>query len=171
MGLVPLQHRYPDLEDFFVNTMGVKAVTAEMVLMKLVGEKLSFNERRDIVLQLGTLIDKYGSNIPVTLSPELLSGYVLPIRGPRGKSRGGKAARFLIADCDTLSEYFKDEISLLAFDVKEVASLKRFITWAGLEDKYLSKAAKTVLHPDPKTLRPISSPIHKMMRKTQAIFR
>lgn len=71
---------------------------------------------------------------------------IMPIRYPDGQViLGSTSTQFAIVDRQALAAAFRGTVKLLDFSSDEVKALKPFLTWAGTEDRYLSRMVKETI--------------------------
>lgn len=133
-----------DLEEFFLETVGIEKINIEMVCDELISngaqpEHSNIGQIKSLLRALNSLL--LNEDLSEHQQPErLLETAVLPVREPDGNvALGNPTTQFAIPDRKHLDEVFRDKIKTLDFTVAELQDLEPFIKWAGLEDRYLSK--------------------------------
>lgn len=152
-----------DLRDFFVGVLGVSELTAELVYDKLAAkdgpELLAFNS----FLAAGS-----GGFDPAAV----IANPVFPVRFPNGKvSLRTGTEKFALIDRKLLGEDFAALAKFLDFGMEEVRILQPLFQWAGLEDRYLSRAVEEITSADTESARPISTPHRDIRRNAHALLR
>ncbi|KAK7947037.1 uncharacterized protein PG986_011358 [Apiospora aurea] len=171
--MLVVQPLYEDLEDFFVNLLGVETQTAKMVYEKLTAEettRLPIEEIKDTILAFSSLLASEGS---VYDPGPVLQNKVFPVRlpgsGVRLLQNGNEG--FAIWDRKPLGDAFLDEAKFLDFSMDLVRGLGSFIEWAGLGNRYLSKAVKDFSAVDSSLTRVVTSPRLLVQTKAHALVR
>ncbi|KAK2776158.1 INO80 chromatin remodeling complex protein [Colletotrichum kahawae] len=140
-------------QQFFKTTLGIKDYTWHNIVPELVAlDKLGLGNKAkmrsmyralDIASQglTATSIDELNQAVP---SPQdVLKGRVLPIKWPNGNITLEPATTELcVIDRKNLQQLFEKKIKMLAFTLPEVARLRPFLKWTGLEERYLSVSVK-----------------------------
>lgn len=141
-GKVTLNENYEDLEKFFIETLGVKTLTLQMVYDELLeaGPQASISDVKAKIWSLNALLQTEPSDI----DPDALKqACVLPVINPDGtKSLVTASADFAIGDRDYLSKKFQYRIKLLDYSLKDIRHLRNFFEWARLGHHYLSVAIR-----------------------------
>ncbi|KAK3331475.1 hypothetical protein B0H66DRAFT_487633 [Apodospora peruviana] len=176
-GKVTLNDHYEDLKDFFVNTLGVRTLTLQMVYDEL----LQTNSSRSTVDEVKNLLWSFNALLQTEpdrlLDPQpLLNASVFPVRypGDGGTSlRSPDTVEFAIVDREHLAARFRDKIKMLDYSLEDVRRLKPFLEWAKLEHRYLSASVReiTSLSGGEDTTRPITSPNRDLKRKAYGLLR
>ncbi|KAK8875288.1 hypothetical protein PGQ11_005802 [Apiospora arundinis] len=171
--MLVVQPLYEDLEDFFVNVLGVETQTTKMVYEKLTAEettRLPMEEIKDTILAFSSLLESEGS----VYDPEpVLQNKIFPVRLPGSGGRvlqNGKEG-FAIWDRKPLGEAFSGQGKFLDFSMDLVRDLESFIGWAGLGNRYLSKAVKDFTAVDSSSTRVVTSPRLRVQSKAHALTR
>ncbi|KAK6840970.1 hypothetical protein PG987_001830 [Apiospora arundinis] len=172
-AMLVVQPLYEDLEDFFVNILGIETQTAKMVYEKLTAEetaRLPTEEIKDTILAFSSLLASEGS----AYDPgPVLQNKVFPVRLP---GSGGQVLQngkegFAIWDRKPLGDAFSDQAKFLDFSMDLVRDLENFIGWAGLGNRYLSKAVKDFSAVDSISARKVTSPTLLVQSKAHALIR
>lgn len=141
-GKVTLNGHYEDLEEFFIETLGVKTLTLQMVYDELLqaGPQASPSDVKAKIWSLNALLETESSYI----DPDALKqAHVLPVINPDGtKSLVTASAEFAIGDRDYLTKKFQYRIKLLDYSLKDINRLRKFFEWAKLGHRYLSVAIR-----------------------------
>lgn len=144
-GMVALNDLYVDLFSFFVEFLGVRTLTLEMVHDKLVEQgksQTSINEVKDTIWLLNSYLQ--GEEEPPSPT-QLLASKVFPVRYPNGiVTLCSSVVEFTVIDRKHLSHYFSDQVKSLDFELNEVPRLAPFLQWARLESRYLSSCVKEI---------------------------
>ncbi|KAL1870869.1 hypothetical protein Daus18300_004958 [Diaporthe australafricana] len=134
--MVSLNNEYDDLEEFFVDVLGVGPVTLSMAIdeLKEVGsrESVSAEEIKASILTVNSLLCSE-SDSP---HPKLLESKIFPVRYPEGGVQYVSAqTQFFIADRKSLRLSFEGQVKFLDFNLEEVVQLHPFFSWIRLEDR------------------------------------
>jgi hypothetical protein len=171
-GRVTLNHRYGNMENFFVKFLGVCTLTLEMVVDKLAEqgeERTSIGEIKDTIRELNALLQSEEEHP----SPDrILRSNVFPIRYPNGGVKlCSSGSDFGIPDRQHLSELFFNRSMMLDFDINEVPRLEPFFQWTGLMDRYLSSCVKEISYLSGDSDRLLESPERDLGRKAHGLLR
>lgn len=139
-GKVTLNDHYEELKALFIDALGVRTLTLQMVHDEL----LQANPQNTIA-ELKTTVWSFNALLQTernSLDPELLlKAKVFPVRHPNGSIALSSAMlEFAIGDREYLSTRFDGKIKVLDYTVKEVRQLKPFFEWTKLTTHYLSFA-------------------------------
>jgi hypothetical protein len=124
----------------------VKPVDLKMVYDELLNlasrENVSIEEAQDLL----RVFNSYLFSEKTDLNPgKLLQRKIFPVRGPDGQaSLQTSRENFVIIDREGGYSGFRELLHTLDFSLSEICRLRPFITWAGLENRYLSKLVKEV---------------------------
>ncbi|KAK8097552.1 uncharacterized protein PG998_013038 [Apiospora kogelbergensis] len=171
--MLVLQPLYEDLQEFFVDFLGVETQTAKMVYEKLTSEettRLPMEEIKDTILAFSSLLasgdEAYDPN-------SVLQNKVFPVRCPGSDEPVLQNGRdgFAIWDRKPIGDAFSNQAKFLDFSMDLVRDLERFIKWAGLENRYLSKAVKDLSAVDFDSARVVTSPRLLVQSKAHALVR
>ncbi|KAF4462555.1 hypothetical protein FALBO_10629 [Fusarium albosuccineum] len=146
-GRVALNDLYPDLEDFFVSFLGVQELTLDMAYdeLKEMGARVpspSITAVKETIWALNSLLvsaDDLPDEEPIFV------GKVFPVKYPNGsvKLQTGRT-QFAITDRKALGDIFAPQAKILDFTLDEVRRLRPFLSWAGLEMRYLSSMVREI---------------------------
>ncbi|KAL8345646.1 hypothetical protein RB601_005608 [Gaeumannomyces tritici] len=171
-GKVTLNDHYEDLKDFFLEILGVKTLTAQMVYddLKQTTPEASVERVKNTIESFSSLLRAEPSS---RLDPrELIQAAFLPVRYPGGPVVLRSAeANFAIVDREYLGELFRDRIKLLDYSLEDVRRLTPFFRWAGLEHCYLSRCTREITSASSESTRPIKMPSRRLRSKAHAILR
>ncbi|KAK5991975.1 Protein NO VEIN [Cladobotryum mycophilum] len=171
-GMLTLGGVYADLEDFFVGRLGVQTMTVEMVYEKLIardGPKLSAQDAKETILAFNSLLQ--GKERELDPAP-VLASQVFPVKLPNGKTAVWTSEMdFSLVDQKPLGDDFAARAVFLDFTMEEVRTLEPFVLWAGLDERYLTRAVKEKASVDPSKARRIYSPDRDMRMKAYALLR
>ncbi|KAI9372834.1 hypothetical protein BJX61DRAFT_542344 [Aspergillus egyptiacus] len=170
-GMVALNDVYEDLFSFFVELLGVRTLTLEMVHDKLVEQgrgPTSVNEVKETIWLLNSYLQ--GEEEPP--SPrKLLASKVFPVKYRDGIVRlCSSAVEFSIIDRKHLSHFFSDHVKALDFGLNEVLRLAPFLRWARLEARYLSASVKEISAHSGESHR-LTSPGRNIAQKAHGLLR
>jgi hypothetical protein len=98
---------------------------------------------KELLLALSSALDVEGLD-PSTHAPkDLLEARTLPLRSPGCKTELHSAStEFVIVDREGDSGQFRGMVRCLDFSLRDVCHLRSFISWAGLQSRYLSSCVK-----------------------------
>ncbi|RFU29542.1 hypothetical protein B7463_g6794, partial [Scytalidium lignicola] len=173
-GMVPINLYYDDLEELFVETLGVKTLTLQMVLdelLQMASQAPSIGQVKEKLWVINSFLAS-GETAP---SPSLiLEAKVFPVRHPNGKIRLSSVknpCNFAIMDREMIGVLFRDKVKLLDFSLQEIRRLVFLIQWLSLETRYLSKSVKEVskVNASPQIL--VSSPDRDVSAKAYGLLR
>lgn len=172
-GETTLNKSYPDLEPFFVEFLGVKRMTLDMVYDKLKDqgasdESTASEVKHDLMVFNSLLLLSKQKPDPAPI----LAGRLFPVKsldGNVGLCRG--ESDFAIADRKSLGATFAGKAKLLDFSFDEVLRLQPTLEWLGLENRYLSVAVQEVSGIIADSERPVSSPQRDIKTKAHALCR
>lgn len=146
-GRVALNDLYPDLEDFFVSFLGVQELTLDMAYdeLKEMAARVpspSITAVKETIWALNSLLvsaDEFPDEEPIFI------GKVFPVKYPNGsiKLQTGRT-QFAITDRKTLGDIFGPRAKILDFSLDEVRRLRPFLSWLGLETRYLSTMVREI---------------------------
>ncbi|KAK2592305.1 hypothetical protein QQS21_009995 [Conoideocrella luteorostrata] len=171
-GKVTLDADYEELKPFFVDILGVKLLTIQLVYDELRQTKSEQN-----ITELKTTISVFSSLLETeqrfSFDPKpIREASIFPVRYCDGAAVLRSAdTEFAIGDRDYLREKFKDRISLLDFDLEEVRRLKAFFEYLGLTYRYLSNCVEEYTSVSDHSGRLIESGPHNLKRKAYYILR
>lgn len=171
-GRVTISNGYPDLEDFFVNSLGIEVTNLNMLMheFKTLAERhASIDAFKDNIWNFNSLLlDEEDPPSPETL----FDLQILPILLPNGTTQlQTPSDHFNIVDRQKLGEAFKGKAALLDFTLQEVWKLSPFFQWLEIEDRYLSNAVKEVSTFGGGNERVISAPHRDVRSKALPLFR
>lgn len=170
-GMVALNDLYEDLFSFFVEFLGVRTLTLEMVHDKLVEQgkgQTSISEVKDTIWLLNSYLQ--GEEEPPSPT-QLLASKVFPIRYPDGiVSLCSSVVEFTIIDRKHLSHYFSDQVKSLDFELNEIPRLAPFLRWTRLEARYLSSTVKEISAHSGESHR-LTSPGRNIAKKAHDLLR
>ncbi|KAI8670009.1 hypothetical protein NCS56_00804700 [Fusarium sp. Ph1] len=169
-GKVVLDECWEAHKSFFVNKLGVKLLTLQIVYDELrQSPRSSTDEIKVAILSLNGLLQTERTH----LDPEpIRKAKIFPVRYPNGTVvLSSVGADFAIGDRDKLKVRFQDKISLLDFGLEDVRRLKPLFEWASLQDRYLSHSVKERTSVSTSLGRPISSRNRDLKRKAYYIAR
>ncbi|GES62023.1 chaperone protein htpG [Aspergillus terreus] len=170
-GMVALNDLYEDLFGFFVEFLGVRTLTLEMVYNKLVEQgrgQTPIKEVKDTIW----LLNSYLQGEEEAPSPtQLLASTILPVKYPDRIVRlCSSAVEFTIIDRKHLSHYFSDQVKSLDFELNEIPRLAPFLRWTRLETRYLSSSVKEISAHSGESHR-LTSPCRNIAQKAHGLLR
>lgn len=171
-GMVVLNGLYEDMQGFFIEFLGVRTLTLQMVHDKLLEQATggaSIHEVKETIW----LLNSYLRDEEELPSPKnLIRSTVFPVRYPNGAVKlCSSTSGFSIKDRKHLSDMFSEKAKFLDFDVNDTPRLKPFLRWTGLEDRYLSSCVKEMSRLCDDYHQPITRPDRQVARKAYALLR
>ncbi|KAI5460375.1 hypothetical protein BGZ63DRAFT_387163 [Mariannaea sp. PMI_226] len=170
-GKAILDECWEDEKTFFVDKLGVKLLTLQMVYDELrQSPQSSADEIKIAILLFNGLLQ----TDPSHLDPEpIRQAKIFPIRYPNGTvTLSSMDVDFAIGDRDKLKTHFQDKITLLDFDnLEDVRRLKPFFEWVGLQNRYLSRSVTERTSISSDSGRPMSTHNRDLKRKAYYIAR
>ncbi|KAJ4385382.1 hypothetical protein N0V93_009809 [Gnomoniopsis smithogilvyi] len=171
-GRVSLNDDYGDLENLFVNRLGVKRVNLEMAIdeLKEVGSKASASagELRESIWTVNSLLAE------TTEPPEsktILKLRIFPVRYPSGSiNLASINTSFFVADREHLEKSFGAKVRLLDFTLNDVVQLEPFMKWTGLGKLSLSNCVKEMTSQKGPAYV-VSNPDRQVRKRAYAILR
>lgn len=137
-GKVTLNDDYEDLEEFFLDDLGVRTLTLQMVYDELLQTQpeAPIDDVKTALRSLNALL-KTENDRP---DPRpLAKKSIFPVRYANGQTALRTAdTDFALNDNDSLAEKFQGQIQLLDFSREEILRLKPLLQWVGLANRYLS---------------------------------
>lgn len=151
---------YEDLQEFFVDFLGVDTLNLQIVYDELLHLGRSPSPSVDQVKQQiqsfnGLLSDV--SRYPRVKPEPLRRAKIFPVHIPGGEVKlfTGET-NFAIVDRVTLGVCFAGQVKTLDFDLNEVHEIASFIQWLGLEERYLSLSVREISTVDQTDMRPVT---------------
>lgn len=172
-GKIAINSQYEDLKSFFVESLLVKPVDLKMVYDEL----LNLASRENVSIEeVKNLLRVFNSQLfseKTDLNPgKLLQRKIFPVRGPDGEaSLQTSRENFVIIDREGGCSDFRELLQTLDFSLSEICRLRPFITWAGLENRYLSKLVKEVSRLEGGVAQPISRLRRAVRMKAYGLLR
>ncbi|KPM39359.1 hypothetical protein AK830_g7176 [Neonectria ditissima] len=143
-GKTTLAEEYEDLQEFFVDFLGVDTLNLQIVYDELLhlgcSPSTSVNQVKEQIRSLNGLLSDV-SSYPKVESELLRKAKIFPVSipGDEVKLFTGETS-FTIVDRVVLGEYFAGQVKTLDFDLNEVREIAPFLQWLGLETRYLSRS-------------------------------
>lgn len=172
-GKVSLNDDYENLEELFVDFLGVKLVDLPMAIdeLKETGsrESTSVPEVKESIWTVNSLLSTE-RNHP---NPrEIVKGSIFPVRYPNGRViRGSMSTEFCVIDREPLRQSFETKVKFLDFTLEEVVQLRLFLEWARLEGRYLSHCVKEITSFHGGVTRPMLNPDRQIRNRAHALLR
>jgi hypothetical protein len=182
-GRISLNEVYPDLEEFFVDFLGVARLTLDMAYneLKSKGDSVpapSIQEINANIFALNSLLQARSVSDSSPNPRELLNCKVLPVRYPTVDGQidvrlTAPSTDFAIVDREFLHEAFASQIKLLDFTLDETRRLRPFIDWLGLSGRYLSVVVKEIstVEYDSRTSRLLQHPNRDVRKRAHGLLR
>lgn len=170
--MVSLNNEYEDLEDFFVNIIGVKPVTLSMAIdeLKEAGSRqsVSVEEVKASLLTVNSLLCS-DSDPPQS---GLMDSKIFPVKYPEdGVHCVSVKTHFFIVDREPLRSSFEGRVKFLDFSLEEVVHLHAFLDWAQLDDRYISRCVREFTSVQNSSGQPISHPDRQFRYRAHALLR
>ncbi|KAL4968127.1 uncharacterized protein BDV14DRAFT_206779 [Aspergillus stella-maris] len=144
-GMVSLNDVYDDLSEFFTELLGVRTLSLQMVIDKLVEQgrgEGSIDEVKETIWLLNSYLHEDDNHPDPT---NALNSKVFPVKSPDGSVElCNHDVEFAVADRKHLSSLFAGKARFLDFSVNEVARLEPFLKWTGLNRQCLSSSVKEI---------------------------
>ncbi|KAM0415352.1 hypothetical protein ACHAPD_006548 [Fusarium lateritium] len=173
-GRVALNDLYPDLEDFFVNFLGVQELTLSMAYdeLKEMGNRIPcppIAAVKDTIWALNSLLgtaDRLPDERPV------FKGAVFPVKYPNGsvKLQSGRTD-FAIVDRKALGDIFGTRAKTLDFTLDEVRRLQPFLSWLNMGSRYLSTSVREISTVAGEHMSKLQSPNREINQKANGLYR
>ncbi|RGP70137.1 hypothetical protein FSPOR_4249 [Fusarium sporotrichioides] len=173
-GRVALNNLYPDLEDFFVNFLGVQELTLSMAYdeLKEMGTRdpsPPIAAVKDTIWALNSLLvtaDRLPDRRPV------LKGTVFPVKYPNGsvKLQSGRT-EFAIVDRKAMGDIFGTQAKTLDFTLDDVRRLQPFVSWLNMESRYLSTSVREISTVANGRMDKLQSSDREIKQKAEGLYR
>lgn len=171
-GKVTLDDDYEDLKSFFVDFLGVRLLTLQLLYDELRQTK-EHQDTAELRIALSVFSSLLGMADASSLDPNpIRNASIFPVRYCSGPVVLRSAdTDFAIGDRDYLREKFQDKITMLEFDLVEVRRFKPLIEWLGITDRYLSNCVQEFTSVSDTSGNPILSGPRDLKRKAHHILR
>lgn len=174
-----LSDNYEDLEDFFVDFLGVQTLNAKIVYDELLNQPHSTTPAglAHLKSQLKTLSSFIAEgDIDPTIRPSPLLGKdvrIFPVRPPGSVAveLAAYPTGFVIIDRPRLGDYFADKVTMLDFDLDENRYLLPLFGWLGIKSRLTSQLVKEISTVDRANIRPVPTSDCKIRRNFKALGR
>ncbi|OJJ33410.1 hypothetical protein ASPWEDRAFT_185791 [Aspergillus wentii DTO 134E9] len=171
-GMVALNDQYEDLAEFFIELLGVRTLTLELVHDKLIDqgrEQAPINDVKETIW----LLNSYLQGEEELPSPsQILESKVFPVRHPSGSIElCSPLVDFTIIDRKHLAGWFSGKAKFLDFDLNDIPRLSPFLEWTGLEARYLSSSVKEISALSGDFYRTLTSPDRNIAQKAHGLLR
>ncbi|KAM0492979.1 hypothetical protein ACHAP8_009508 [Fusarium lateritium] len=173
-GRVALNDLYPDLEDFFVNFLGVQELTLSMAYdeLKEMGNRIPcppIAAVKDTIWAFNSLLAT-----PERLPDErpVWKGTVFPVKYPNGSVnlQSGRT-EFAIVDRKALGDIFGTRAKTLDFTLDEVRRLQPFLSWLNMGSRYLSTSVREISTVAGDHLNKLQSLDREIKQKANGLYR
>jgi hypothetical protein len=170
--MIALNDHYDTLERFFVDLLGVRKLSLQMIFDELKEQGIRVSPVEDVKRNIWVLNSflKTEKNPP---SPQpLLESRIFPIRYPGGDTKlRSSSTNFAVPDRKHLNDLFCENSKLLDFPINDLVQLEPFLKWTRLESRSLSCSVKEIprLCGDPDRL--ISDPSRQIGPRAHALLR
>ena len=141
---VPIAAMYPELEEFFVNILGVSTVTDVFMMKQLAAAAAKPSKNADeikrLMLSASELLgvnsqsSQFGTSIDI-----LRKSKYLPCKSPSGPVFRSMEETFFIVDNKNYAEKFSGKLVLLDFAYEQLISLHELFRILRLDDHYLAR--------------------------------
>ncbi|KAL2690097.1 hypothetical protein Neosp_004165 [[Neocosmospora] mangrovei] len=168
-----LEPIYKDLRDFFVNFLGVKTLSLQLVYNELdyLGSS-SYTTRAQIEPNIWLLNSYLSAGSQPSDAKMLLDRKIFPVRYPDGHVQLETAmVEFAIVDRAQLGDIFKPRAKTLNFDLDQVRMLEPTLRWLGLRERYLSEVVREVSRVQGASKEPLSTPERSFKPRAHALYR
>lgn len=170
--MVSLNSDYEELHDFFVNALGVRPVTLSMAIdeLKEAGgrQPISVEEVKASLLTVNSLLCSESD----AQQPEIMESNIFPVRYPESGVRCVSAqTQFFIFDRESLRSSFEDHVKFLDFSLEEIVKLRPFLSWARVEDRYISRCVREFTSIQDSGTHPMSKHGHEFRHRAHALLR
>lgn len=171
-GMVVLNGLYEDMQDFFIEFLGVRTLTLEMVHDKLLEEATGETSIQEVKKTIW-LFNSYLRDEEHPPSPKkVIKSSAFPVRYPNGAvNLCSLRTGFAIKDRKHLSDMFSGKAKFLDFEVDDTPRLEPFLRWTGLKERYLSSCVKEISRLCNDYHRPITCPDRQVARKAYSLLR
>jgi len=172
-GKISLNEEYEHLKELFVDYLGVKLVDLPMAIDELKeAGRSTLTSISDIKESIWTVNSLLSTESKKPSSKPIRDSIVFPFRYPNGTvSRASTTTEFFIIDREPLRLCFEHQVKFLDFELGEVARLRPFLEWTGLEDRYLSQCVKEITSVDREGARPMLNPERQIRNRAHALLR
>lgn len=139
-------------------------------LMDAASSGATTEQVKQLLLEFNALLQKE-TNPPS--SGRLCQRRVFPVKSPGNNNATlcSRETEFFIVDRDDLFAAFGDRVKCLDFSLSDVCLLRRFITWAGLEPRYLSRCVDEVSRVQGGVEWPLRDPKRDVRNKAYGLLR
>ncbi|RSL98875.1 hypothetical protein CEP52_010095 [Fusarium oligoseptatum] len=172
-GWAIIKPYYKGLYKFFVEFLGVKTLTLELVYGEL--DRLGSNPdtTRDQIEPNIWILNSYISEGFLPPNANMLLGKrIFPVRYPDGHVQLEKATmEFAVVDRAQLGDIFKAMAKTLDFDLDQIRRLGPTLMWLGLGTRYLSEAVREVSRVQGASKEPLSTPARSIEPRAHALYR
>ncbi|CAG7555872.1 unnamed protein product [Fusarium equiseti] len=173
-GKVALNDLYPDLEEFFVDFLGVQELTLDMAYdeLKEMGTRVPSPPIAAVKETIWALNSFLSSEEHPPNEDPVFRGKVFPVKYPNGsvKLQSGRT-QFAIADRKTLGDIFGLQAMMLDFTLDEVRRLRAFLSWLNLESRYLSASVREISTVAGGRMDKLQSPDRELDQRAESLYR
>lgn len=172
-GKVSLNDDYEELEDLFVDLLGVKPVDLAMAVDELKEAGSSdFTTPEDLKAAIMTVNSLLPLEDDHPDPEEAIKGRVFPVRQANGHIKKSSInTNFFLIDREPLKAAFEGKVKFLGFELDEIRQLRPFIQWASLDDRFLSTCVKEITSFHGERARLLSSPDRQIRVRAHALLR
>jgi hypothetical protein len=141
----PIAATYPELEEFFVNVLGVSTVTDVFMMKQLAAAAAkpfkNADEIKRLMLSASQLLDVNSQSSQFGTSMEILQrSKYLPCKSPSGHDMfRSPEETFFIVDNKYYTEKFSGKLILLDFTYEQLSFLHELFRILRLDDRYLAR--------------------------------
>ncbi|RTE73601.1 hypothetical protein BHE90_011964 [Fusarium euwallaceae] len=172
-GWAIIKPYYKSLYKFFVEFLGVKTLTLELVYGELDRLGSSSDTTREQIEPNIWILNSYIAEGFLPPDANMLLGKrIFPVRYPDGHVQLEKATmEFAVVDRAQLGDIFKPMARTLDFDLDQVRRLGPTMSWLGLGTRYLSEAVQEVSRVQGASKEPLSTPARSIKPRAHAFYR
>ena len=141
---VPIAAMYPELEEFFVNVLGVSTVTDVFMMKQLAAAAAksikNVDEIKRLMLSASELLDVNSQSSHFATSMETLQqSKYLPCKSPSGHMFCSLKETFFIVDNKYYAEKFGGKLVLLDFTYEQLIFLHELFRILRIDHRYLTR--------------------------------
>lgn len=165
-----LRNEYPELEDFFCDTLSIPAPNATNYIEEL--KELISHHPADLA-HIKEILTQLNNLIPSAEDLRGLHGLeFLPVRNPDGEVRLLRAAdTFFIADRIEYAQSFQGKVPILDLSLEECHRYRPLLGSLGLDDRYMSVAVQEQTFVDQPSHEHSARLTRQFRRRAGAIYR
>lgn len=169
--MATLNGHYAELKEFFVDKVGVRTMTLQLLYDELSRKDLTrtVDQVKSMMFSFAAFLEEEDGDLD---AEKLLESRVFPVRDPDGTvTLESSSINFAINDREYLAMRFRDTLKLLDYSMEEVRRLSSFFEWAELTDQYLSTAVQEITSVTDGAERQVSIQARNLKMKAYALLR